>query len=118
LTGGQGRALLATVNPGRERQSDIFLAGVRGKQPVVPADPERLEQAAREQISAEAFAYLAGGAGTEQTMAANRDAFARRRIAPRMLRDVSERDLRRARVCYHRCSACWLLRSWARFGGE
>ena len=40
----------------------------------------------------EAFAYIAGGAGTGATMRANRAAFDRRRIVPRMLRDVSRRD--------------------------
>ncbi len=43
-------------------------------------------------MSAEAFAYVAGGAGAERTMAANREAFERWRIVPRVLRDVSERD--------------------------
>src|SRR5439155_8510585 len=42
---------------------------------------------------AQAFAYLAGGAGAETTMRANREAFERRRIVPRVLRDVSARDL-------------------------
>ena len=43
-------------------------------------------------MSAEAFAYVAGGAGTGATMRANRAAFDRWRIVPRMLRDVGERD--------------------------
>ena len=43
-------------------------------------------------MSAEAFAYVAGGAGSERTMAANREAFDRWRIVPRVLRDVSARD--------------------------
>jgi isopentenyl diphosphate isomerase/L-lactate dehydrogenase-like FMN-dependent dehydrogenase len=43
-------------------------------------------------MSPEAFAYVAGGAGTGATMRANRAAFDRWRIVPRMLRDVSERD--------------------------
>ena len=43
-------------------------------------------------MAPEAFAYVAAGAGTEDTVAANRAAFARRRIVPRMLRDVSDRD--------------------------
>ncbi len=40
----------------------------------------------------EAFAYVAGGAGTGRTMQANRDGFDAWRIVPRMLRDVGERD--------------------------
>jgi lactate 2-monooxygenase len=51
-----------------------------------------LEERARGAMSAEAFAYVAGGAGTGATMRANRAAFDRWRIVPRMLRDVAERD--------------------------
>jgi isopentenyl diphosphate isomerase/L-lactate dehydrogenase-like FMN-dependent dehydrogenase len=51
-----------------------------------------LEERAREAMSPEAFAYVAGGAGTGATVRANRAAFDRWRIVPRMLRDVSERD--------------------------
>src|SRR5215216_4789382 len=40
----------------------------------------------------EAFAYIAGGAGTGSTVRANRAGFERWRIVPRMLRDVSGRD--------------------------
>ena len=43
-------------------------------------------------MSPEGFAYVAGGAGAEETMRENRDAFERWRIVPRMLRDVSVRD--------------------------
>ncbi|MFL5541528.1 MAG: alpha-hydroxy-acid oxidizing protein [Longimicrobiaceae bacterium] len=63
-----------------------------GKKPLVPIDPRRLEEAARRKMSPEAYAYVAGGAGAEATVAANRAAFERRRIVPRMLRDVSARD--------------------------
>lgn len=74
------------------RQSEIYLAGVAGRKPAVPVDPARLEQAAADAMSDEAFAYVAGGAGTESTVRENRQAFERWRIVPRMLRDVSARD--------------------------
>ena len=74
------------------RQTEILLAGLRGARPRVPVGFAALEARAREVLSAEAFAYIAGGAGSELTMRANRDAFERRRIVPRMLRDVSVRD--------------------------
>ncbi|HEV2149527.1 MAG TPA: lactate 2-monooxygenase [Longimicrobiaceae bacterium] len=77
---------------GRARQAGIFVAGVGGRPPLVPIDPARLEEEARRAMSPEGFAYVAGGAGTESTMRANRDAFERWRIVPRMLRDVSVRD--------------------------
>lgn len=44
-------------------------------------------------MSREAWAYIAGGAGSGATMLANRQAFDRWKIVPRMLRDVSRRDL-------------------------
>lgn len=74
------------------RQSEIYVAGVAGRRPRVPVDPARLEDAARHAMSDEAFAYVAGGAGTESTVRENREAFERWRIVPRMLRDVSARD--------------------------
>ena len=77
---------------GRQRQSDVYMGGVAGKRSRVPFDPARLEEAARDAMSPEAFAYVAGGAGAELTTRANREAIERRRIVPRMLRDVSVRD--------------------------
>jgi lactate 2-monooxygenase len=78
---------------GQTRQTEIYLAGVAGHPPEVSTDPRRLEEQARRAIDGPAFAYIAGGAGTESTMSANRAAFDRWRIVPRVLRDVSVRDL-------------------------
>jgi lactate 2-monooxygenase len=78
---------------GIERQTSIYLGGVSGTRPRVPVAFEDLEQAARAAMSPEAFAYVAAGAGAERTVAGNRAAFDRWRIVPRMLRDVSQRDL-------------------------
>ncbi|HEY7037085.1 MAG TPA: alpha-hydroxy-acid oxidizing protein, partial [Thermomicrobiales bacterium] len=78
---------------GRQRQTEIFLRGLAGRRPAVPVDPLRLEAQARASMSREAFAYVAGGAGQERTMSANRAAFDRWRIVPRRLRDASRRDL-------------------------
>ena len=77
----------------RAVQSEVYRAGVGGTKPAVPVDQSALERAARKATSAEAFAYLAGGAGGESTMAANRAAFGRWQVWPRVLRDVGERDL-------------------------
>jgi lactate 2-monooxygenase len=77
----------------RRTQSDIYRAGISGTKPAVPVDSTALESAARKALSAEAFAYIAGGAGAERTMAANRAAFGWWQVWPRPLRDVSERDL-------------------------
>jgi lactate 2-monooxygenase len=77
---------------GLERQTDIYLGGVSGSRPRVPLDFGELELAATHAMSREAFAYVAAGAGNEDTVEANREGFRRWRIVPRMLRDVSERD--------------------------
>jgi len=52
-----------------------------------------LEEAARHKLGAAEFAYLAGGAGSESTLRANRAAFERRSFVPRMLAGVGPRDL-------------------------
>ena len=78
---------------GRERQSAIYRAGVAGRRPAVPADFRTLERWARRRCSERAWAYIAGGAGDGATMRANRAAFDRWQLVPRMLRDVSRRDL-------------------------
>jgi len=77
---------------GVRRQSQIYVEGVSGRRPPIPLDADRLEAAARRRMRPEAFAYVAAGAGNEQTVAANRAAFDRRRIVPRVLRDVERRD--------------------------
>lgn len=82
-----------TRSLGRARQASIYLAGVAGRRPRVPVPPDRLEEAGLRRLSARAGAYVAGGAGCERTMAANRAAFDRWRLVPRMMRDVSRRDL-------------------------
>lgn len=73
-------------------QKEIYLNGFAGKKLSVNASFERLEQKAKKKISKEAFAYIAGGAGSEATMNENRRAFERWQIVPNMLKNVSERD--------------------------
>ena len=82
-----------TSSIGRETQSAIYRGGATGHPPVVPAGWGALEAAARRSMSAEAWAYVAGSAGREKTADANSSAFDEWQIVPRMLRDVSERDL-------------------------
>jgi lactate 2-monooxygenase len=71
----------------------IYALGMAGEQPSIPVSVAELEDAAREAMDPKAAAYVWAGAGTGDTMDANREAFRRHRIVPRMLRDVSERDL-------------------------
>ena len=79
---------------GMERQLQIYLAGMQGQRPTTPMTYDQLEEQARQKLSPEAFGYVAGGAGGEETMRANRAAFERWQIVPRMLRNVGERDTR------------------------
>jgi isopentenyl diphosphate isomerase/L-lactate dehydrogenase-like FMN-dependent dehydrogenase len=75
-------------------QYEIYLRGMADEVPALPMDWDALEHAAETALAPGPLGYLFGGAGRERTMDANLEAFARRRIVPRMLRDVSERDLR------------------------
>lgn len=77
---------------GRARQQEIYLRGVSGIRPRVSTDLSRLEADAERVMPSRAFAYIAGGAGTGSTMAANRAGFDRRRLVPRVLRDAAVRD--------------------------
>ncbi|WP_395368952.1 lactate 2-monooxygenase [Streptomyces tubercidicus] len=74
-------------------QYEIYLHGMTGTVPRLPTDLTRLEQLAEQRLGPGPVGYVAGSAGTGSTAAANRAALDRRRIVPRMLRDVHERDL-------------------------
>jgi isopentenyl diphosphate isomerase/L-lactate dehydrogenase-like FMN-dependent dehydrogenase len=82
-----------TVGAGRERQNEIYTAGIHNRRPAVPTDFAELERRARKVMSERAWAYIAGGAGEGRTMTANRSALDRWAIVPRVLRDVSQRSL-------------------------
>jgi len=70
-------------------QDEIYLTGMTGMVPDFPADLTRLEEAARTVMTPQAYDYVAGSAGTEDTARENLDAFRRWRIVPQMLTDVS-----------------------------
>ncbi|HEU5254339.1 MAG TPA: alpha-hydroxy-acid oxidizing protein [Solirubrobacterales bacterium] len=72
---------------------EIYARGLGGETPAVPVPVADLEARAREAMDPKAANYVWAGAGTEDTLDANVEAFRRRRIVPRMLRDVSARDL-------------------------
>lgn len=83
----------ARPSHGHARQSAVYRAGVSGQRPSVPTDFAMLERAAKRRCSRQAWAYVAGGAGSERTMAANRAAFDRYELVPRMLQGSDQRDL-------------------------
>lgn len=73
-------------------QKEIYLNGFAGIKPHVNIDFANLESVAKKMMTPQAWAYIAGGAGHESTMQANRVAFERYKIMPRMLCNVGERD--------------------------
>lgn len=75
---------------GITRQTQVYLGGLQGKHPSLPVSSEDLELAANKKMKNETSGYLDG---MPETMRANLDAFQKWRIVPRMLRDVSQRDL-------------------------
>jgi isopentenyl diphosphate isomerase/L-lactate dehydrogenase-like FMN-dependent dehydrogenase len=81
--------------PLAQHQNAIYLGGLFDRLPRLPIDIEALHGAFVAAQTAGPRGYVDGGAGTEATMRANRDALDRRQLVPRMLRDVSTRDLRR-----------------------
>ncbi|MGD9966767.1 MAG: alpha-hydroxy-acid oxidizing protein [Hyphomonadaceae bacterium] len=78
---------------GPETQGAIYLRGLSGARPDIPTNFSGLEAAAQRAMTAEAWAYTAGSAGLETAADANRAAFSRFPIAPRMLAGAGVRDL-------------------------
>jgi lactate 2-monooxygenase len=83
----------AASSLGMQRQFEIYQLGLAAKKLSVPVPLAQLEKKAAEVLAPPAYDYVAGGASGERTMRANLAAFDRWRIVPRMLRDVSQRDL-------------------------
>ena len=82
------------TNFGVEREMEIYMGALSGKRLSVPVPVAELEKKAKEVLPTTAYDYVAGGAAGERTIKANLDAFSRWEIVPRMLCDVSSRDLR------------------------
>jgi len=74
---------------GPATQAEIYVGGADD----LPLDPDEWEARARAVLEPGPFDYIAGGAGGESTMQANRDAFARWRLRPAMLAGNLQRDL-------------------------
>jgi len=78
---------------GLKHQFGVYAMGAANRLPLLPARYEDMVTAAREKMDPAAFAYIAGGAGGERTMVNNRSALDGWQIVPRMLRDISRRDI-------------------------
>jgi isopentenyl diphosphate isomerase/L-lactate dehydrogenase-like FMN-dependent dehydrogenase len=80
-------------SPGTQRQMEIYKWGLIGFTPRQSVSIEDLAREAKSVLKPEAYDYLAGGAGSEDTMRSNLEAFRRWRIVPRQLRGVARREL-------------------------
>jgi isopentenyl diphosphate isomerase/L-lactate dehydrogenase-like FMN-dependent dehydrogenase len=74
---------------GTQVQNEIYISG----ESPWPVGAEDWEARAREKLDAGPHGYIAGAAGAESTPRANREAFERRRLRPRMLGAHTEREL-------------------------
>ena len=74
-------------------QYEIYLEGLAEKRPEHPYDLAELERRFEAEVDPIPRDYVSAGAGAEDTMRENLDAFRRHRIVPRMLTNVDTRDL-------------------------
>ena len=74
-------------------QYEIYLEGLSGKKPDFPFELHELERRFEAEVDPVPRDYVSAGAGAEDTMRANLDAFRRWRIVPKMLTNVETRDL-------------------------
>jgi hypothetical protein len=73
-------------------QRENFWAENEGKAPVFNTDPTKLEERAKEKLSEGGWFYASSNAGQSMTHLANRQAFYRHKVVPRMLVDTNIRD--------------------------
>ena len=78
----------AVTGPFSDFQNEIYLKGLFGEQPALPFDWREMRDAALALMSEQAVGYVEGAAGAEDTAAANRAAFQRWMLVPRMLRGI------------------------------
>lgn len=80
------------VTPLSTYANEIYLQGLGGVLPPFTTDATALEESARQSMQPGPFWYVAGSAGSGATARANREAFDRWRLVPRMLTGCSTRD--------------------------
>ena len=74
-------------------QYEIYLEGMSGKTPDFPFELAELERRFEADVDPIPRDYVSAGAGSEDTMRENLEAFRRWRIVPQMLTNVETRDL-------------------------
>lgn len=75
-----------------ERQRSIYTEGLSGGRPLIPFHALALRELARQKMSAEAWAYIDGGAGNEESISGNASAFSALAIRPHMMRPNDTAD--------------------------
>jgi L-lactate dehydrogenase (cytochrome) len=86
------------TGPFAEFQNEIYLKGLFGEPPALPFDWREMRDAALGVMSEQAIGYVEGAAGAEDTAAANREAFGRWKLVPRMLRGIPAARSHRATI--------------------
>ena len=81
------------AEPYGQFQYEIYLQGMTGEKPDFPYELHELERRFEAEVDPIPRDYVSAGAGSEDTMRANLDAFRKWRIVPRMLTNVETRDL-------------------------
>jgi lactate 2-monooxygenase len=74
-------------------QLEIYFQGLAGVAPPFPMAFDELEARAQMAMPPSVWSYVAGGAGDERTQRANREAFDKWSLMPRMFVGAAERDL-------------------------
>lgn len=84
------KGVFALSNYGNKVQFQVYSSGRKSD---IPVSYEEMERLAHEKLAESSFYYIAGGAGKERSMKENRIAFDKWKIVPRMLCNVTERDI-------------------------
>ncbi len=79
---------------GPQRQREVFFGKLLGDSSDIPFQFFELEEQAREVMDRGPHGYVAGNAGSETTTSANRNAFSKWKLRPRLLQGVEERKLK------------------------
>lgn len=74
-------------------QNEIYFQGLAGVVPALPMVFGELQARAEQAMPPSVWSYVTGGAGDERTQRANREAFDRWGLMPRMFAAATERDL-------------------------
>ena len=85
--------IFSQLSGAMQYQLEIYLKGTQNIKPQLPTSFEELETRASEVLNVEAFGYIAGSAGSDITAANNKSAFNHYQIIPRMMGDVSQRNI-------------------------